>query len=811
MRFESLRAWGLGPFHGSPDREVAIDFDALPGPIVAVVGANGAGKTTLLELLAGALTRECPTRGPLAGLARGRDAFVEVTVVNGQRYTIRQLVDAIARKGEAVVLDAAGAPVLESTKLTSYDRWAAAHLPSPDVLYASTFGVQGSGGFLALRPAERKAVLLRALGIERYERLAEAARERAREAKAHLATIDALLAEARGSSGAVDDAERELARAIEEREASTAALTTARAALDAAREEYARADERRRNEEAVRHQRAAAEAELSRVEREIAEVDARIRRDRGVLDDADAIREMAARRAALESDLAATREEYARATAEHESAARRERELDEAARTVARDVAAADARHRALSVDAGLRAEVDAADVEVARLQAKLAELEALVEEKRTDLERVRALRMSGAADRIEGLTGGLQQIVTGAEPVPTAIATLREDDARAARLEDAPRRIALLEGLIRDGQGQGKLVRGQLEDARAIAGRRATVEAAESALADAAAQLDDAIARHEGASSLLDEARRIAARTLQAHRDIAARGARLRREYDELSKDTRSRELELAEARAPELDRQLASLRERAEAIEERLAMLPTAEAVEIVDLTEARRAVEGAERAARTTHEAVARSEQALERARATDTRVGELSVAQACHDVDLQDWTRLAQDLGRDGLQALEIDAAGPELTVSINDLLHTCVSTRWTVTIETTRPSADGKRQIEGLDVRVLDTVAGRDAPVETYSGGERVLLGEAVSLGLAMLSTRRAGLDGVTLVRDESGAALDPTNARSYVAMLRRAAELVRAHRVLLVSHSPDVQELCDSRLVVADGRVEVQA
>jgi DNA repair exonuclease SbcCD ATPase subunit len=103
------------------------------------------------------------------------------------------------------------------------------------------------------------------------------------------------------------------------------------------------------------------------------------------------------------------------------------------------------------------------------------------------------------------------------------------------------------------------------------------------------------------------------------------------------------------------------------------------------------------------------------------------------------------------------------------------------------------------------------VAGRDAPVETYSGGERVLLGEAVSLGLAMLSTRRAGLDGVTLVRDESGAALDPTNARSYVAMLRRAAELVRAHRVLLVSHSPDVQELCDSRLVVADGRVEVQA
>src|SRR5690606_4312913 len=175
------------------------------------------------------------------------------------------------------------------------------------------------------------------------------------------------------------------------------------------------------------------------------------------------------------------------------------------------------------------------------------------------------------------------------------------------------------------------------------------------------------------------------------------------------------------------------------------------------------------------------------------------------------DLADWELLASSLGRDGLQALEIDAAGPELTALVNDLLRTCVGTRWTVSIETTRLSADGKRQLEGCEVRVIDTERGRDGTAESLSGGERVLVGEAVSLALSMLACRRAGVQGPTLVRDESGAALDPVNARGYVAMLRRAAEIVGARHVLFVSHAHEIQELADARIVVRDGRVEVQA
>ncbi len=189
----------------------------------------------------------------------------------------------------------------------------------------------------------------------------------------------------------------------------------------------------------------------------------------------------------------------------------------------------------------------------------------------------------------------------------------------------------------------------------------------------------------------------------------------------------------------------------------------------------------------------------------------RLEGLDVERRAIEQDLSDWTRLGDDLGRDGLQALEIDAAGPELTTLINDLLRTCIGSRWTVSVETTRMSSDGKQQIECCDVRVLDTKNGRDASAESLSGGERVLVGEAISLALAMLACRRSGVQGPTLIRDESGAALDPRNAEAYVAMLRRAADIVGASHVLFVSHSESVQALADARVEVRDGKITVHA
>ena len=67
--------------------------------------------------------------------------------------------------------------------------------------------------------------------------------------------------------------------------------------------------------------------------------------------------------------------------------------------------------------------------------------------------------------------------------------------------------------------------------------------------------------------------------------------------------------------------------------------------------------------------------------------------------------------------------------------------------------------------------------------------------------------QRSGLREPTLVRDETGAALDPENGQAYVAMLRRAAAQVGAHRVIFVSHDPAMAALADGCIDLGVARV----
>jgi DNA repair exonuclease SbcCD ATPase subunit len=122
---------------------------------------------------------------------------------------------------------------------------------------------------------------------------------------------------------------------------------------------------------------------------------------------------------------------------------------------------------------------------------------------------------------------------------------------------------------------------------------------------------------------------------------------------------------------------------------------------------------------------------------------------------------------------------------------------------------TRASEEAKR--EECSVRVIDVERGSDVDAEVLSGGEGVLVSEALSLALTMITCRQWGIDGPTIIRDEPNASLSPAAARAYIALIRRAADLVGASKALVITHSQELASLCDSRLHVHDGVVEVAA
>ncbi len=168
------------------------------------------------------------------------------------------------------------------------------------------------------------------------------------------------------------------------------------------------------------------------------------------------------------------------------------------------------------------------------------------------------------------------------------------------------------------------------------------------------------------------------------------------------------------------------------------------------------------------------------------------------------DTGDWEMLSVALGREGVQALEIDAAGPEVAGLTNELLLACYGARFSLTLETLRAKQDGGQK-EVFDIVVYDN--GQPRPVDALSGGEKVIVSEALSLALAIFNARKNSVTWETLWRDETAGALDPDNAAAYVRMLRRARQLGGFHQVIFVAHQADVWESADAKLFIDRGRL----
>lgn len=937
MRFDKIKARNLGPF-----KALDIDLRAIRGPLVAVTGANGAGKSTFLELLAASLYRQGPTRGTLADLATARDSMLEVSACNGSPYTLRHVVDALSKKGESVALDAGGATLTEAGKVRELDAWAARHLPAPEVLYASTFASQGSGGFLDLKPADRKRVLLRVLGVERLEVLAEQARKNATEATTRARLAQARLDDERGRTPERNGAEewlsacrgelRVMAAELEAaekaaRDAERAAEASERAAAerrslvermgqldvealsverrhDAAQRLAGRADEVR----AAREQLAALEASLVTARAELARarehVAAEQERETQRVAHGERLRVLRGRQAHLQDAVAGYDRDMADAAevetaqaelpeAEATSAAieaevyrlQGEREALQARYVAEKDAvgstgnAERDARHRVARLEEW--AETEAANragvVSLAELSAERERLIAARKEAELRAQNLRTRIVSSKDDRIHDLCEALTDISNGLalDDAARAAGALADDAAAQAEAEAVPAELRALEDAIRTLTERLVVVDAEREALADAPRQLAEVESALAALPGAREALDAAGAAYQAARlavegtvaeglvirdavnaahDALDTSRkrlaalrRTAERSAVIVRAAASRAAaqdelaqieaelprlQVRAEVDYLEPSARhwvasagatvadlerqaegyravladadaiaaaGAEVEAAQRDRLRIETALAELRGQ-------LAALPEVPAVDVY-------LAQAAAQQATVAHQAAQRdliaAEQQVEQARAGAERIAVLEATLAKELDEVADWTRLGQDLGRDGIQALEIDAAGPELTAIANDLLHTCVSRRWTMEVRTQRTSADGKRQLEGCDVVVIDTERGREGEAETFSGGERVLLGEALSLALSVLACRRHGVVGPTLVRDESGAALDAANGRAYIAMLRRAAELIGASQVLFVSHTPELQELADARIHVEGGTATV--
>lgn len=793
MQFISIKVRGLGPFASLVEHNIST----LDGRLSVVSGPNGRGKSTLLELLLGAVYRKTPTRGTLVELAgEHRDGLLEVVVKSDRVYTLKHVVDGVSGKAEAVV-SVGGQPLTQTGKVTEFDEEVAKHFPPLAIALTTQFAAQQSGGFLDAKPAERKTLLLKMLGVDQLEQLAHAGRERTRAAKAEQESRERLLTVTMAAdTPRTGDATLALVQRNEEKATSEQQAIFASKQLEEGRD-FNQSIEARRAEELSRQK--AASAILASLESARAEIRALATPDaatRALLDQEQPIRDA---QGALEG-LVERGQELAQVATELQGKVDALTAGKKALATSIEQLLDRQCHARALSEQHD-KVTAAAATVEASQLEA--ARLRVVLEAAELELKNAQAETLTDAAGRIEGLRAGLDKVCTGLliRAVDTAERTLLHDDQAVELAGSLPARIRSATEAAHVVKVDLSKVEKAEREAVALASRRdavvaakAEAEALKEQLVGLEGELRQANESIEKATeaALSSAAERNRARELYvAAKQIASMGDRLNQALQDRA---------AAGAKQDHLDARILDLLAEQQALPP--ALHSSVQALELRDVRKLQTQVDQAQGQAAQAEAAVALALKALADAEARDKLAKQQADEATKARQIAEDWCKLSKDLGKDGLQAAVIDAALPELIAITNQLLGDAFGPRFAVDIRSQSMAASGKKMVETLDVLVIDSEQGREARSETYSGGERAIIAEGLSLALTTLACRQSGIANPTIVRDEAGAALDELRGRQWVAMLRQAAELIGASRVLFVSHDPGCRALADSEVAL---------
>ncbi len=149
----------------------------------------------------------------------------------------------------------------------------------------------------------------------------------------------------------------------------------------------------------------------------------------------------------------------------------------------------------------------------------------------------------------------------------------------------------------------------------------------------------------------------------------------------------------------------------------------------------------------------------------------------------------YQSIAQAVGKDGIQALLIEQALPEIEQEANSLLEKLTDGQAHLFIESLRDLKSGKTK-ETLDIHISDATGIRS--YELFSGGEAFRIDFALRIALSKLLARRAGTSLQTLIIDEGFGSQDEEGLAHIMDALYKIQDDFA--KIIVVSHLPYMKD-----------------
>ncbi len=163
-------------------------------------------------------------------------------------------------------------------------------------------------------------------------------------------------------------------------------------------------------------------------------------------------------------------------------------------------------------------------------------------------------------------------------------------------------------------------------------------------------------------------------------------------------------------------------------------------------------------------------------------------------------VKEYQQLEAAFGKDGVPALLIEQALPNIETKANQILDRLSGGSMSIQFLTLREYKDSKREDlrETLEIQIRDQSGYRD--YELYSGGESFRINFAIRLALSHVLAQRAGARLQTLVVDEGFGSQDAVGRQRLIEAINMVQD--DFEKILIITHVEQIKEAFATQLLV---------
>ena len=167
---------------------------------------------------------------------------------------------------------------------------------------------------------------------------------------------------------------------------------------------------------------------------------------------------------------------------------------------------------------------------------------------------------------------------------------------------------------------------------------------------------------------------------------------------------------------------------------------------------------------------------------------------------YDYEMQQYQLISTALGKDGIQALLIEDAIPEIEYEANRILAKLTDNQAQLSIESLRDLKSGGTK-ETLEIKISDGIGIR--PYEMFSGGEAFRIDFALRIALSKILARKAGTPLQTLIIDEGFGSQDEEGLHAIIDALY--AIQADFEKIIIVSHIAHMRDQLPVQFLISKG------